>query len=68
MNSEQRQALRDRLSKLGLFIPFAFNVNDLKTLASTKTDEDLKKAYKGIQESISGVRKANLVINHSNHS
>lgn len=68
MNSEQSQILKGRLSKLGLFIPFAFNVNDLKTLASTETDEDLKAAYKGIQESISGVQKANLIINHSNHS
>lgn len=59
--------LNERLSKLGLFLPMAFNYNDKKRLSKTVDDDALLAEYRSIQHSISNVQRANLSINHSNH-
>ena len=61
------ETLLDRLERLGLSLPIAFNFNDKKRLSATSTDDELLTEYKNIQASISSVQKANLRINHSNH-
>lgn len=60
--------LRERLRDAKLTLPLAFNMNDMRRLAMTRTEKELTQVYREIQDSISGVQRANVAINHSNHS